>query len=137
MENVSVRDSTALLWPGEAGAASPICSTNSPTGKANLALGFVYLLQGVLALSWSSAGLLAWLPKGPGLSPFGSEHQQSTLRFVPSTSRGFWPIHLSHSSAGCTNQCWGWAPSSSRGVENSSSRIPSAQLESPQPFCTQ
>lgn len=97
---------TGQLCSGQVkpGAALPICSTNSPTGKANLPLGFVCLSQGLLALSWSFAALLAWLPKGAGVSPFGSEHEKSTLRFAPSTSHGVWPVPLSHSSAGCTNQ---------------------------------
>lgn len=97
------------------GAAWPIScaqpSTNSPRGKANLPLGAVYLFQGLLAFELELCTLLTRLlgsrvgpgsiplaQMGLGSSPFGSEHEQSTLSFVPSPSHGV----VGNSFAGCT-----------------------------------
>lgn len=111
-----VRSRTALLCPaGTGGTAQHGCIPRKSKS-----------CSGSCACAWAGALHLADLlgsQLGPGSSPLAQSMSKAHSGLHPALLSAFgWFIP---NPARCTNQCWGWAPSS---------RIPSTQLESPIPF---
>lgn len=122
----ALQDAVCAGWGCEEQDSSALPSWNWGHSPAWMHPKEKQILPWVLCLcsSWSSAPCWpAWLPAGTWVQSFGSEHEQTHSGLHPAPLSAFgWFIP---NPAGCTNQCWGWAPSS---------RIPSTQLESPIPF---